>query len=174
MVSSHYNLKQCLQQNCVYIISGCFTCETWISGGKSHQQPPEDAVWCCYALSWCIHVTVLGPQCQWGHSRLQGWVLPKEANLAVPPVPAVCHLHGCPCNQDRSDTNQGANQSSSVTSVIVCFPVPLPLFPKHEGMKRIQPEFIISVFRVEPMHHLLVWVPHSLQFSDFFLEFFPA
>lgn len=100
--------------------------------------------------------------------------LPKEANLAVPPVPAVCRLHGCPCNQDRSDTKQGANQSSSVTSVIVCFPVPLPLFPKHEGMKRIQPEFIISVFRVEPRHHLLVWVPHSLQFSDFFLEFFSS
>lgn len=64
----------------------------------------------------------------------------KEANLAVPPLPAACHLHGCPCNWGRSG-GQSTDQSSSVASMVLCFSVPLPLPLKHEGMKRIQPSF---------------------------------
>lgn len=64
----------------------------------------------------------------------------KEAKLAVPSLAAACHLHGYPCNWDRSG-GQGTDQSSSVASVVVFFPVPHPLSPNHEGMEIIQPSF---------------------------------
>lgn len=136
----------CLVLLCLVLVHPCHS--SWPSVLVGAQPTPGVVVGHRYSPSLLKEANLAVPQCQQFATYMDVHVVRMEVMARVLTRVAVLHLW----------------LSVSLS--------PLPLFPKHEGMKIIQPEFIISVFRVEPLHHLLVWVPHSLQFSDFFLSFF--